>query len=871
MKNVWKILLLCNLLTAVVVADTSTVVIGWDHDRYCRPDGGYHVGLALSGGGARGIAQIGVLRALEEADISVGAIAGTSIGGIIGGLYAAGYSADELDSIFSAIDFDALFSNRPSRTSMFTTQRPEKERYLLSIRFDGIMPYIPRALTSGQMLSDLMLRYTLKPNYLSGGDFSRLKIPFRAITTDIVSGKEIVLAGGNLADALRSTMAFPLAFTGVESGDRILMDGGMLNPVPVDVVADLDPSLDMYIAVNTTSDLLPKDQISDPIDIANQVTTIMSMDKKEHALAEADIVITPDIADYNAADFSRGDSLMQRGYTAGLRAVPEIKNRLDQIRAGDSLVIERVTLSDASHGVDPTAFSDLAGRTIQRRVLKELIRNRYRTLRLFSLTVNVIADDIRQNERKTARLEITAVPEPEPATLDIEITGNTVVPDSILLGILKNNGPYLTAEHAAIFCDSTVAMYNASGYDLAHVSEIRYDPERNHLRIVIDEVTIEDIRIAGNRRTKNWLIKSHFKPQTGQPLNLRDARKGIANIYSTDLFDRVIMNVLPGDSAAVIRLNVEEKKYTQIRLGWHWDDEYYSEEFAELLDDNLFGTGQECLLHAQYAPRRQKYEASLKADRFFSTYLTYRVRGYFNLLERKFYNDKSEETHSVREERYGIDFVAGQQISRFGTVTGEIRWEDIDTRNLTTGITGSTRLRTITLRSHVETINKYPFPTHGKRHVFYVEFAADVLGGETRYTKLFSSVESYFPLLDWLNFHPKIALGWVDTDYLIPVSERFYIGGQKSFAGYNTDEVSGDKMVLGNLEFRFRLPCRLYLTTRYDMGQVFTSADAIKLSNLRWGAGVFLAYDSPLGPVDFGYGITEDNLDRVYFSVGLHF
>lgn len=871
MKNVRKILLLYSLLATVAVADTTTVVIGWDHDRYRRPDGGYTVGLALSGGGARGMSQIGVLLALEEADIGLGAIAGTSIGGIIGGLYAAGYSADDLDTMFSAIDFNALFSNRPSRTSMFTTQRPEKERYVVSIRFDGIMPHIPKALTSGQVLSDLMLRYTLKPNYLSGGDFSRLKIPYRAVTTDIVSGKEIVLAGGNLADALRSTMAFPLAFTGVETDDRILMDGGMLNPIPVDIVADLDPTLDMYIAVNTTSDLLAKDQISDPIDIANQVTTIMSMDKKEQALASADIVIAPDIAEYTAADFDRCDSLIQRGYEAGRRAVPEIKNRLDQIRAGDSLVIERVTVFDAANSIDAAAFSDLAGRTIQRRILKELIRNRYRTLGLFTLSVNVITDDIRQDQQHAVRLDIIAVPQPNLAGLAIEITGNTMVPDSLLLDILNGTGSHLTAEHAAVFCDSVVAIYNANGYDLAHVSEIRYAPADNRLDIVIDEVTIEEIRITGNRRTKNWLIKSHFKPQPGQPLNLRNARTGVANIYSTDLFDRVIMNVLPGDSGAVIHLNVEEKKYTQIRLGWHWDDEYYSEEFVELLDDNLFGTGQECLLHAQYAPRRQKYEAALKADRFFSTYLTYRIRGYYNLLERKFYNDRSEEIHSIREERLGIDFVAGQQISRFGTVTGEIRWENIDTRTIATGVTGSTRLRTITLRSHVETINKYPFPTHGKRHMFYVEFAADVLGGETRYTKLFSSVESYFPLLDWLNFHPKIALGWVDTDYLIPVSERFYLGGQNSFAGYNTDEVSGDKMVLGNLEFRFRLPCRFYLTARYDMGQVYTSADAIKLNNLRWGAGAFLAYDSPIGPIDFGYGITEDKLDRVYFSVGLDF
>jgi len=870
-KNVWKIIIIGNLLVAAALADTSTVVIGWDRDRYRPPNSTHTIGLALSGGGARGIAQIGVLRALEDANITIGAIAGTSIGGIIGGLYSAGYNADELDSIINAIDFNALFSNRPSRTTMFLTQRPEKERYLLSIRFDGIMPYIPRALTSGQKLSDLMLRYTLKPNYISGGDFSRLKIPFRAVTTDIVSGMEIILAGGNLADAMRSTMAFPLAFTGVEKGDRILMDGGMLNPVPVDVVANLDPGLDLYVAVNTTSDLLPKEQITDPIDIANQVTSIMSMDKKKNALATADIVITPDIEEFGSADFHHGATLIQRGYEAGLRIIPTIKSRLDHTNAGDSLFIEKVVCDKCPNILDTGPFTALAGQTLQRQVLKELLLSHYRRLRLFAMNIKIITDEQRQDERKNARLEISAIPQPELDRLTIEIAGNSLLEDSTLIDILNSYGPRLTAENTAAFCDSIIAIYNANGHDLAHVRDVHYDPDENLVHVDIDEVTIEDIRITGNRRTKNWLIRSHFTPQIDQPLNLRDARNGIANIYATDLFDRVIMNILPGDSAAVIRLNVEEKKYTQVRLGWHWDDEYYSEEFVEVLDDNLFGTGQEFMMHAQYAPRRQKYEISLKADRFFSTYLTYRVRAYFNRLDRRFYDNKSRETYSIREERQGLDVVVGQQISRFGTVTGEIRWEDIDTRHNTTGITGSTRLRTITLRSHVETIDKFPFPTDGKRHVFYIEFAADVLGGETRYTKLFSSVESYFPLLPWFNLHPKIALGWVDTEYAIPVSERFYIGGQKSFAGYNTDEITGDKMVLGNLEFRFKLPWRFYLTARYDMGQVYTSIDAIKLSNLRWGTGVSLAYDSPLGPIDLGYGITEDNLDRVYFSVGLNF
>ncbi|UCD17265.1 MAG: BamA/TamA family outer membrane protein [Candidatus Zixiibacteriota bacterium] len=871
MKTLCKIIFALNLLVMPVLSGTTTIFIGWDGVSYHAPDNAYSVGLALSGGGARGLSQAGILRAFEESGIHVQAIAGTSIGGVIGGLYAAGYTAAELDSIISTIDFSGLFSNRPARKSMFLTQRPEKERYLLSVRFDGARPYIPQALTTGQKLSDLLLNLTLKPNYISGGDFSRLDIPFRAVTTDIVSGEEVILSKGNLADAMRSTMAFPLAFTGIESSDRILMDGGMLNPVPVDVVDGIGCNIDLIVAVNTTSDLLPKEEIKDPIAIANQVTSIMTMNKREAALARADVVITPDIKDYLSTDFDKCRALIDSGYQAGLRAVPEIKAKLDHLNAGDSLKLVEIRFQRPLAPIDSARFPLRPGQLVQKKTLHDIISNIYHDLKLFSLDVRMETVNNEKNGFPAVALEFTPVRRPELSHLTFAISGNTVVLDSTIIAIMKSGGSRLTSEAMAEFSDSLRTLYSSLGFDLARIERMVYHADRSLLEIDIDEAVIHRLEIAGNRRAKNWLIRSNFTLHEGEPLNLNNAQQGIANIYSTDLFDRVTMNILPGKTGATIRLNVEEKKYTQVRLGWHWDDEYHSEEFAEILDDNLFGAGQECLLHVQYAPRRQKYELSLKADRFLSTYLTYRLRTYYNILDRKFYNDEGDYTHSIREDRLGLDFILGQQISRFGTVTGEIRWEDIDARESTTGSTETMRLRTITLRSLVETINRYPFPTDGKKHLFYVEFAADILGGETRYTKFFSSVESYFPLTDWFNFHPGLALGWVDTHHDIPVSERFYIGGQYSFAGYRTDELMGDKMLLGNLGFRFRLPYRFYLTVQYDMGDVYTTADRIKLRNLRHGAGISLAYDSPLGPFDFGYGFTNTDTDRFYFSIGLRF
>ena len=858
------------LLAAGGAVGADHFTFGWDGYRYHSPQERYRIGLALSGGGARGLAQIGVLRALEENDFEIAAIAGTSIGGIVGGLYAAGYPADSLEKLIGNIDFSALFSNRPPRTSMFTTQRPEKERYLVSIRFDGFHPYIPQALTSGQQLSDLLTRLTIIPNYLSGADFSRLQIPFRAVTTDIVTGREEVLSGGNLSTAMRATMAFPLAFTGVEYGDRLLMDGGIVNPIPVTAIPENNPRPDLIIAVNTTSDLLTRDMINDPIDIANQITSIMSLDRLAAGMAAADLIITPDIERYLSTDFADSPELIDRGYQATLALLPEIRRRLAKRTPEDSLVVASVVFPDLPPGMDRSGLTLRAGDIVDRRDIEKSAGDLYRANRLLSLTVTLHPADPVPAGYTAYHVEFRAVGEPVGDRTEIRITGNQTLADSTIRTLLTS-GRRLSADSFRDFSDSLKQLYRERGLDLAHVRRLVYDRSDNRLDIDIDEGLIEAVEITGNHRTKGWLIKSHLPIEVGQPFNSRAVSDGLSNIFGTDLFDRVTLNVVPGRVGAVIMISVDEKKYAQLRLGWHWHDEYDSEEFAELLDDNLFGTGQELLVHAQYSDYREKYALSLKADRFFSTYLTYRIKAYYHLLDRKYYDRQGAYTGRIHRDRRGLQFILGQQIHRLGTVTGEIRWEETRNTYSTDGHRERIKFRTVTIRSLVETINKIPFPTEGKKHEFYIEFATDILGGQTRYTRSFSSVESYFPLTGIFNIHPRLAFGWTDSDQNVPISEKFYIGGYNSFYGYRTDELVGDKLIIGSLDLRLKLPYNFYLTARYDIGDVYGPADDIKLNSLRHGYGFELAYATLLGPLRLAYGDVGDRSGRVYVNAGFEF
>jgi len=861
---------LIGLIAISALADKTSIRLGWNGNQYYTPKDGGQIGLALSGGGARGLAQIGVLKAFEEADLNIGGIAGTSIGGIIGGLYAAGYTASELDSIISDIDFNKLFSNKPARTSMFLTQREEMERYILSIRFDGFKPYIPQALTTGQQLSGLLSSLTLKANYISGGDFNKLRIPYRAVTTDIVSGEEKVLYQGNLADAMRATMAFPLAFTGVETGDMILMDGGMVDPIPVKVVRRLNPDLDLIVAVNTTSELLPRDKINNPVDIANQATSIMTMDKLAEALESADLVVTPDIEPYLGIDFENADSLIGLGYRAGKKVIPEIRQKLRATENSNVYSVRKVVFKNSAPEVNDELFSIKPGDIVTEDSLWAAARSFYQDAQLFFLKIDIIPDN-NLGGNNDCILEVDAVRQLYFRNLDIIFSGNSVFSDSVIATCLTFTDDFISADDILRFSRRLVALYKSRGFDLANLKYMTYNPEDHKLNIEIDEAMIEAIKVSGNDRTKQWLIKSNFPLHVGHPFNSREAGKGINNIYSTDLFEKVTMNLMPGDSGAVVRISVIERKYTQARLGWHWDNEYHSEEFIELLDDNLFGTGQEFMIHAQYGNRRQKYDISLKADRFFSTYFTYKTRIFYSILDRNLYDEAGDVDSSFREDRAGFEFLLGHQISRLGTVSGGIKWEEIKTKYSPGGNSDRIKLRSFELRSLVETINRLPFPTRGKKHLFYFQYSADILGGETNFSKLYSSVESYFQLTDWLNFHPRVAIGLTDAEHGVPESEKFYIGGHYSFYGFQTDELVGGKMVLGNMEVRFNLPYRFYLSTRYDLGQVYSTVDQIKLKNIHHGFGISLAYDSPIGPFDFGYGKSGSHPDVFYIDIGLVF
>ena len=275
---------------------------------------GPRIGLVLSGGGARGLAHVGVLKALERAHVRVSAIAGTSMGAIVGGLYASGMSADQLETELRRIDWDALFATRVARP--FLSQRRKEEDFEIAtgLEFgvhDGQLS-APQGALSSRGLELLLRRLTLPVRHID--DFDRLAIPFRAVATDMESGRPVILSHGDLAVALRSSMSVPGVFAPTEVDGRLLGDGGLVDNVPVDVARQM--GVDVVIVVNVGTPLGKRDSLQSVVGLTEQMITILTDQNVERSLATLtprDLLLTPDLGKLTSSDFGSGAELIRIG------------------------------------------------------------------------------------------------------------------------------------------------------------------------------------------------------------------------------------------------------------------------------------------------------------------------------------------------------------------------------------------------------------------------------------------------------------------------------------------------------------------------------------------------------------------------------
>lgn len=280
----------------------------------------------LGGGGARGSAHVGVLKVLERERIPVCKVAGTSMGSIVGGLYATGYTPAEMENLIDTIDWADMFVDDPPRPGQPMRRKDADFRYLLDLEIgyvDGRV-VLPVGIVQGQKLLMLMRRLTISTWNVN--DFDQLPILFRAVAADIINGDKVVFEDGDLALAIRSSMSVPGAFAPVRVGDRLLVDGGMVDNVPVDVVRQM--GADRLIVVDVGSPLHKEEALTNPLVIMDQMISALMTEKTEATLATLrpeDVLIRPELGDITAAEFNRGAEAIAIGERAAEAALPRLR------------------------------------------------------------------------------------------------------------------------------------------------------------------------------------------------------------------------------------------------------------------------------------------------------------------------------------------------------------------------------------------------------------------------------------------------------------------------------------------------------------------------------------------------------------------
>ncbi len=279
------------------------------------------IGLVLSGGGAKGFAHIGVIKVLEEAGIKPDIVTGTSMGSIIGALYAIGYSTKDLEKVARTVDWGTALSNAVPLSDIAQEEKNYYSRYVLELSVSKKKVSLPGGLIEGQNLQSLLSYLTRNIHHES--DFSRFPIPYACVATDIVHGIPVTLNHGNLSLAIRASMAIPSIFTPVEIDGKLLIDGGWVRNLPVQEAIDM--GADIIIAVDVGSSLKKREDLNDLLAIMDQTSWILSTRDTKKQRKLSNYIVDPDTKGIASFDFDQADVIIERGYVAAKKQINEFK------------------------------------------------------------------------------------------------------------------------------------------------------------------------------------------------------------------------------------------------------------------------------------------------------------------------------------------------------------------------------------------------------------------------------------------------------------------------------------------------------------------------------------------------------------------
>ncbi|MBT3252812.1 MAG: hypothetical protein HOF36_09810 [Candidatus Marinimicrobia bacterium] len=458
------------------------------------------IGLVLSGGGARGFAHIGTLKLLDSLNIPIDYIAGTSMGGIIGAFYSIGYDGVEIERLIRNMEWEHFFSDDPPRELLPYYERKNDGRFQFEFEIKNGLPVPPDGLISGQKI--LLALSELTYAYENVEHFDQLPIPYRCVTVDLLTGKEVVLDSGSLSKAIRSTMSIPTLFDPVEWGDSLLIDGGLLNNVPVDVVRDM--GADVVITSNVGRSIRSRDELNTLLEILEQTIFIAEYNREEDNLPLSDLIITPELNKLNAADFRRKnvDDIIQEGNRAANAKRHDLEQlvREHQLAMPSSQFASKKTPSQLYGlqvmGNTTLPFNylyELSGLTPGDSITAEIVEDHLRSMRL-SERVRDVTYSAYLNSTDGVNIKLHVVENEYPKIDGIVIKGNHRLPFSYIYQKLDiHRGDEFNPRQIA---ERITQLYGLGVFKHIHYEIEPLDSKFLKLTVVVEEQALDVVRLG---------------------------------------------------------------------------------------------------------------------------------------------------------------------------------------------------------------------------------------------------------------------------------------------------------------------------------------------------------------------------------------
>jgi NTE family protein len=373
----------------------------------------------------------------------------------------------------------------------------------------------------------------------------------------------------------------------------------------------------------------------------------------------------------------------------------------------------------------------------------------------------------------------------------------------------------------------------------------------------------------------------------GDVFDLRSAMNSIDNLYGTNLFEQVFADVFPYEGGVGLRIHLEERDWTVSRLGLNYNEFDGTQGRVSLSKENIFGFGNQFNSMLQLGSRIKMGMAENRNDRMFSSLFTFNLRAYRHQRLRPLYR-KDVLEQDYEDDRYGAILSVGQVMGKLGNVVLQFKSETsrINYPQATGKKDARREYRSLVIRSLIDSFDRYPFPQRGSLNNIYVESASTLFGGTERFVKIFWAGTKVLTLARRHTFSGSLFLGSADAS--TPESESFSLGGSPSrlnslnpmtanslfyadFMGLRSEQKFGTRLAAARGSYRIFIPRYFYLDTIYGIGNVWKSGETITSDSLLQSYGVTGTFDTPLGPLSIGWGITSRGDDRVYMSAGHEF